>query len=196
MSEGGSDVEVWLVRHGETEWSRSGRHTGVTDLPLTPHGEDAARALAGVLGGTSFELVISSPLVRALRTVELAGVAKTAKVEVTDDLVEWNYGDYEGRTTADIRDERPSWSLWTDGAPRGETPVQVSDRVDRVIDRCRAKGGRCLLVAHGHVLRTLAARWIDQPVAVGAHLPLDTAKVCVLGFDRGTPTLDRWNAEQ
>lgn len=188
-----TDAVVWLIRHGETEWSRSGQHTGVTDLPMTSAGDEAARSLRGVLAGTSFDLVLSSPRRRARHTAELAGVTD---VHVDDDLVEWDYGDYEGRTRADIQDERPDWSIWTDGAPNGETPAQVSARVDRVIATCRAVDGRVLLFSHGHLLRALAARWVAQPVTVGAHLPLDTAKVSVLGHDRGTPTIDRWNAQR
>ena len=187
------DIEVWLVRHGETEWSRSGQHTGTSDLPMTEAGERAATALRDLLAGTSFDLILSSPLVRARRTAELAGFAEAS---IDADLVEWDYGDYEGRTRIDIQDERPDWSIWTDGAPNGESPEDISARVDRVIDKCHAVGGRVLLFAHGHVLRTFAARWIEQPVTVGAHLPLDTAKLCVLAYDRGTPTLDRWNATQ
>ncbi len=184
--------EVWLIRHGETEWSLSGQHTGDTDLPLTAAGEDKAKALAPLLADAAFDRVLSSPLQRAHRTADLAGLAD---VELYDDLVEWRYGDYEGVTTVDIRKTQPRWSVWTDGAPGGESPKDVSARVDRVIDGCRGKGGRTLLVAHGHVLRALAVRWIDQPVAMGIHLPLDTAKLCVLGYDRGVPTLERWNSE-
>lgn len=193
MSSDGSDPEVWLIRHGETEWSRSGRHTGTTDLPLTADGEAEAESLRDMLAGMTFDQVLSSPRQRARRTAELAGLGD---VELSDDLVEWDYGDYEGRTRVDITDERPDWSIWTDGAPGGETPDEISARVDRVIAGCRTTGGRCLLLAHGHVLRALAARWIEQPVEVGAHFPLDTGKVCVLSYDRGTPTLDRWNATQ
>jgi broad specificity phosphatase PhoE len=185
------EPETWLIRHGETEWSRSGRHTGVTDLPMTESGEAAASELRGLLAGTSFDLVLCSPRQRALRTAELAGFTE---VQIDPDLAEWNYGDYEGRTRIDILAERPDWSIWTEGAPNGETPEQISERVERVIARCRAAEGRVLLFAHGHLLRTLAARWIAQPVTVGAHLPLDTAKVCVLAHDRGVPTIDRWNA--
>jgi probable phosphoglycerate mutase len=190
VSEG--EDEVWLVRHGETEWSKSGRHTGTTDLPLTDLGVAAARALHDTLTGTPFDLVLCSPRLRARHTAELAGVTD---VHIEDDLVEWDYGSYEGRTRIDIHGERPGWSIWTDGAPDGETPAHIAHRVERVIGKCRANGGRVLLIAHGHVLRTLAARWIDQPVTVGAHLPLDTAKVSVLSYDRGMPTLDRWNAD-
>ncbi|MBA2772481.1 MAG: histidine phosphatase family protein [Nocardioidaceae bacterium] len=193
MEEDEQETQVWLVRHGETEWSKSGRHTGTTDLPLTTEGVAAATALKDKLSGTTFGLVLCSPRLRARHTAELTEVAN---VTIDEDLAEWNYGDYEGRTRADIQIERPDWSVWTDGAPNGESPDETKVRVDRVISRCRDAGGRVLLFAHGHILRTLAARWIDQPVAVGAHLPLDTAKVSVLSFDRGTPTIDRWNAEQ
>ena len=187
-----AEAEVWLVRHGETEWSRSGQHTGVTDLPLTPAGEEAARSLRARLESVGFDLVLSSPLQRARRTAELAGVEGA---EQEPDLVEWNYGDYEGRTTADIRTERADWSIWTDGAPGGESPEQLRQRVDRVVDRLRAVEGRALLVAHGHVLRALAARWIGAAVGLGVHLPLETARIGMLGYDRGVPTLERWNAE-
>jgi len=193
MDDEEQEIQVWLVRHGETEWSKSGRHTGITDLPLTAEGVAAARSLRDTLSGTTFDLVLCSPRLRARHTAELAEVKN---VTIEEDLVEWNYGDYEGRTRKDIQAERPDWSVWTDGAPNGESPDQTKARVDRVIDRCRDSGGRILLFAHGHILRTLAARWIDQPVGVGAHLPLDTAKVSVLSFDRGTPTIDRWNADQ
>jgi len=161
------EPEVWLVRHGETEWSKSGQHTGVTDLPLTEAGIEAALTLSGLLSGVRFDLVLSSPMVRARRTAELANVEG---VRIEDDLVEWNYGDYEGRTRNDIQSERPGWSVWTQGAPGGESPEVLSARVDRVIATCRSSGGRSLLFAHGHVLRGLAARWIDQPIDVGAHL--------------------------
>jgi len=185
------EPEVWLVRHGETEWSKSGQHTGVTDLPLTEAGVKEGRALAGLLSGVTFDLVLCSPKARARKTAELAEVTG---VRIEDELVEWNYGDYEGRTRKDIQAERPGWSLWTDGAPGGESPEVISARVDRVIATCRGHGGRTLLLAHGHVLRGLAARWIDQPIDVGRHLPLDTATLSVLGYDRGTPTIERWNS--
>jgi probable phosphoglycerate mutase len=159
---------------------------------LTANGEVIARGLADRLAGTTFDRVLSSPLKRARRTAELAGFADA---EIEPDLVEWNYGDYEGRTSIDIHQERPDWSIWIDGGPGGESPDEISARVDRVIDRCRTAGGRSLLFAHGHVLRTLAARWIEEPVTVGSHLPLGTGRVCVLGNDRGIPTLDRWNAQ-
>jgi broad specificity phosphatase PhoE len=186
-------VEIWLIRHGQTEWSRSGRHTGGTDLPLTPYGEEAAKSLASVLQAQSFDQVLASPLQRARRTAELAGFDDSESVE---DLREWDYGEYEGITSAQIHERNPGWSIWTDGCPGGESPADVLQRVSRVLDRCRAVGGRSLLFAHGHVLRTLAVCWIEQPASVGEHLPLDTARVSVLGVDRGSPTLARWNAER
>jgi broad specificity phosphatase PhoE len=185
--------EVWLVRHGETEWSRSGRHTGRTDLPLTTEGEAAAGRLVEVLHAQTFALALSSPLQRAQRTAALAGFPD---VELTDDLVEWDYGRYEGLTRDEIRSEHPGWEIWTHGGPEGESPEQVQARVDRVIERCRAVEGRCLLFAHGHVLRALAARWIEHPVTLGEYLRLDTSRVSVLSIDRGTPVLDRWNSER
>lgn len=184
------ETEVWLIRHGETEWSVSGQHTGKSDLALTPRGEEVATALAARLNEVTFDRVFCSPLRRARRTAELAGFSD---VEIVDDLFEWDYGDYEGRTTVDIHKERPGWSIWTDGTPGGESPDEISARVDRVVDRCRSVGGRTLMFAHGHVLRTLAVRWIDQAIPLGAHLPLGTGRVCILGDDRGIATIDRWN---
>ncbi|MGI8888754.1 MAG: histidine phosphatase family protein [Nocardioidaceae bacterium] len=183
---------MWLIRHGETEWSLTGQHTGVTDVPLTTLGEERARALAPQLTSVQFDQVLASPLQRARVTAELAGFAGA---ERCDDLVEWKYGDYEGVTTVDIRSKDPEWSVWTDGAPGGESPDDVAARVDRVVAGCRSAGGRSLLFAHGHVLRALAARWLDQQLTLGAHLPLGTGKICVLGYDRGVPTIERWNAE-
>ncbi len=184
--------EIWLIRHGQTEWSLSGQHTGVSDIPLTEAGEQAARSLRPVLARTSFDLVLSSPLQRARRTAELAGAHD---VRIDDDLLEWDYGDYEGMTRVEVRETRPDWTVWTGGAAGGESPEQVSARVDRMIEKYRALDGRIALFAHGHILRALAARWIEQPVTLGEHLPLDTARVSVLGYDRGTPTLDRWNCD-
>jgi len=192
---GGDDsggVEIWLLRHGETEWSKSGQHTGTSDIPLTAAGEAAARALAPILARTPFDRVYTSPLQRARRTAELAGVGRG---DIDPDLVEWDYGDYEGLTRVQVRDKQPGWTVWKDGAPRGESPEQVSARADRLIERYAALSGRVLLVAHGHVLRALAARWIRQPVVLGEHLLLDTGTVSVLGFDRGTPVAQRWNCQ-
>ena len=187
-----SETEVWLIRHGETEWSKSGQHTGTSDLPLTAAGEEAARALRPFLARTSFDRVLSSPLQRARRTAELAGVDN---VEIDDDLLEWDYGHYEGLTRVQVRERQPDWSIWSAGAPGGESPEEVTARVDRVIEKLRRSGGRILLFAHGHILRALAVRWIEQAVGLGVHLPLDTAKVSVLSYDRGTPSLGSWNCD-
>jgi len=183
--------EVWIIRHGETEWSKSGRHTGTTELSLTEKGEQDALRLAPALAGVHFDLIMCSPRARARRTAELAGVRG---LEIDAELAEWDYGDYEGRTRVQIQEERPGWSVWADGCPGGESPAQASARVDRVIARIHAIEGRALVFAHGHILRALAARWLTQPVALGAHLELVTGRVSVLGHDRGTPTLELWNA--
>jgi probable phosphoglycerate mutase len=183
-------AEIWLVRHGETEWSRDGRHTSVTDLPLTPRGEQQASVLRDRLAEASFDRVISSPLARAVRTAELAGLEVD---EVDDDLHEWRYGDYEGVSTPDIRETVPGWTVWSHPSPGGESGDEVATRCDRVIARCRDGGGRILLVAHGHLLRVLAARWVAEPYGFGRHLFLDTGTISVLGDDRGSPVLRRWN---
>jgi probable phosphoglycerate mutase len=183
--------DVWLVRHGETEWSRDGRHTGSTDIPLTPEGEEAARGLAPRLAGESFGLVLTSPLRRARRTAELAGFPDA---ETDEDLVEWRYGDYEGITTDEIRESVPDWTVWTHPTPGGESAEEVSTRLDRVVARCRGESADVLLVAHGHALRALAARWLDLPVADGRHLKLDTGTVSVLGHERETAVLLHWNS--
>ncbi len=187
--------ELYLVRHGETEWSRSGQHTGTTDLPLTEAGVAAARALRSMLGHLDNPLVLTSPLQRARETCRLAGL--DASAQVTADLVEWNYGDYEGRTTPDIRAERPGWLLWRDGAPGGEVAAEVGRRVDRVIEQVRGaarNGGRDAVVfAHGHVLRVLGARWIGLPPQDGSRFALSTASVCELGWEREIPVFRRWN---
>jgi probable phosphoglycerate mutase len=182
--------EVWLLRHAETEWSKAHRHTGRTDLPLTEAGEAAARALAPRLAGHDFALVLSSPLQRARRTAELAGVGDRAQLR--DDLMEWDYGFAEGRTTEDIRQERPGWVVWAGPLEGGEGPDDVGARADRVIAEALAADGDALLVAHGHVLRVLAARWLEQPAAFGARLRLRTGGVGVLGFERETRVLLRW----
>ncbi len=181
--------QVWLVRHGMTEWSSKGRHTGLTDIPLTPEGERAALALRSVLAGHAFALQLTSPLVRARHTADLAGFTP----EVDPDLREWDYGEYEGRTTAEIRSERDGWTIWNGGTPGGETVDDVAARADRVIARARAASGDTILFAHGHLLRVLGARWIGAPPSAAAHLLLSTAAVCVLGWERLTPALARWN---
>lgn len=183
--------ELWLVRHGPTEWSRAGRHTSVTDLPLLPDGEDDARALAPRLTDLDPALVLSSPRERARRTAELAGYADPT---VDDDLVEWAYGEYEGITTAEIRESDPGWTVWTHPTPGGETAEQVSTRLDRVVARVRAVEGPSLVFGHGHALRALAARWLELPVSDGRHFRLDTATVSTLGWEREVPVVLRWNA--
>jgi probable phosphoglycerate mutase len=180
-------VRIVLVRHGQTEWSLSGRHTSTTDLPLTDDGRRAARALD--LRDRKFALVLASPRLRARETCRLAGL----ECEIDEDLAEFDYGEYEGLTTKEIRAERPGWSLWTDGAPGGETVEEVGARVDRVIARCLAAGGDVALFAHGHVLRILAARWLELPPARGANFALDTASVSELGFERETRAVWKWN---
>lgn len=182
--------ELWLVRHGETEWSRDGKHTSTTDLPLTSDGEEAAILLGPRLYDVDFDLVLTSPRQRARRTAELAGFRD---VEVDEDLVEWAYGDYEGVTTAEIRETVPDWSVWTHPVPRGETADEVSARLDRVIARARDHD-RTLVFAHGHSLRVLTARWLEQPAAEGRFFRLDTSTVSVLGFERETPALLKWNS--
>jgi broad specificity phosphatase PhoE len=174
---------VYLVRHGETAWSITGQHTGRTDLALTSHGEQEASALGPRLKGLSFDHVLSSPLRRALRTCELAGFAGLATLE--PDLLEWDYGHYEGRTLAQIHQERPGWELFRDGCPGGESVLQITERVERVVSRLRAFKGNVLIFSSGHVLRVLAARWIDASAALGRRLLLDPASVSLLGYDHG-----------
>lgn len=190
--EAGSTGDVVLVRHGETEWSLSGQHTGLTDIPLTDRGREEARLLTPLLAGADFALVLSSPLRRARETCKLAGLGD--RMEIEPDLVEWNYGEYEGLTSAQINGIAPGWMLFTDGCPGGESPEQVGVRVDHVIRRVRSIAGRVAVFAHGHVLRVFAARWIGLPPAVGRHFLLDTSTICVLGYYRGTPAVKRWNA--
>ena len=183
--------KLWLVRHGETEWAKAGRHTSRTDVPLTELGRRQATSVARKLLGHEFVLVLSSPKVRALETARLAGFGE--RVALTDDLLEWDYGADEGRTTAEIRADRPGWTIWNDGPLDGETAAQVAERVDRVIELVRAGDGDALLFAHGHVLRVLAARWIGEPPSEGRSFELSTATLSVLGWERETPTIERWN---
>ena len=190
MSSDDTSQVVWLVRHGPTEWSESGQHTGSTDVPLTDKGEAAAKALAPVLGVVEFARVVSSPLTRAKRTAELAGVTVD---DLDDDLREWDYGDYEGRTTPEIRETVPGWTVWRDGCPNGEIAGEVGARVDRAIERIRAVDGDVAVFAHGHVLRVLAARWLGETAEFGRHYALSTAAICVLGYEREAPVIFRWN---
>jgi probable phosphoglycerate mutase len=184
--------EVFLIRHGETEWSLSGQHTGSTDIPLTDHGEAAARLLAPVLADRDFSLVLCSPLQRARRTCELAGLGGQASID--PDLAEWNYGSYEGLTPAAIREQHPGWLVFRDGCPAGESPAEMGERVDRVISRVRQNGGRVALFAHGHVFRVFVARWIELSPSHGAHFLLDTSTLTILSYYRGIPAVKCWNA--
>jgi broad specificity phosphatase PhoE len=182
--------EVWLVRHGETEWSRDRRHTSRTDLALTDVGVSAAEVLHDRLTAVAFDLVLTSPRERARRTAALAGFPDA---EPDADLVEWDYGDYEGITTAQIQESVPGWSVWTHESPGGESSADVTARTDRVVERIRATGGRVLVFGHGHHLRAFAARWLGVPVLGGRHLRLDTATVSVLGYEHEYPAIIRWN---
>lgn len=185
-------MEIVLARHGETEWSRDGRHTGRTDIPLTESGRREAELLRGALGEWRFERVLSSPLERALETCRLAGLGDAA--QTTEDLLEWDYGEYEGITTAQIRESRPDWYLWRDGCPGGEQVADVGRRVDRVIASLDGLEGAAAVFAHGHLLRVMAARWAGLGPEAGALLALDTGTLSVLGYERETRALRRWNA--
>lgn len=183
--------ELWLARHGETEWSRSRRHTGRTDIPLTARGEQQAEALGERLRGVEFSLVLASPLERARRTAELAGFGEELRFD--EDLMEVDYGEYEGRTTAEIRRARPDWDLWRDGCPGGETIAEAAARAERVIARVRAVDGPVLLVGHGHLTRTLASRALTLDPDHGRHLALDPASLSIVGAEHAAPALWLWN---
>lgn len=185
-------MNLFCIRHGETEWSLSGQHTGVTDIPLTDNGRQLARRLEPVLSRHSFALVLVSPLQRARETCKLAGLAE--KAIVMPDLAEWNYGRYEALTPAQIHEENPGWMLFRDGSPGGETPEEVGLRVDRVIARALEADGDVALFAHGHVLRTLTARWIGLPPGEGKRFLLGTGTLCILGFYRDVRAVNVWNA--
>ena len=187
-------MNIFLIRHGETQWSLTGRHTGRTDLPLTNNGERRAIALRAPLGRVRFSLVLTSPLQRARRTCELAGLGADARVE--PDLQEWNYGDYEGRTTADICAQRPGWDVFRDGCPHGESVEQIIQRAERVLDALRPVEGTVAVFSHGQFLRALAMLWVGLPIPAGAHFSLDTASVSILGYERrtgGIPAICLWN---
>ena len=185
--------QIFLVRHGETEWSRSGRHTGRTDITLTPDGERAADLLKPALQGRSFAAVFTSPVQRARETCRRAGFPEAS---VENDLSEWNYGVYEGRTTLDIRKETPEWSVWLSPIPNGEAIDEVAERARRVIHRATEENGDVALFAHGHILRILAACWMNLPPQAGRHLGLDTASISVLGYERKTRVIRHWNVTQ
>src|SRR5574341_261908 len=188
----GPAQRVFIVRHGETEWSLSGQHTGTTDIPLTEHGRQVARLLRPILAKESVALALTSPLQRAQETCRLTGFGDVAKVE--PDLVEWNYGRYEGLTPAQIHVTAPGWLIFRDGCPGGEQPEEIGARVDRVIAKVRAVEGNVALFAHGHVFRVLAARWLGLPALAGQHFLLDTATMTILSYYRGVPAIKQWNA--
>ena len=187
-----SEPKIYLLRHGETEWSLNGRHTGVTDIPLTENGRMIARLLQPILGREKFAMVLTSPLQRARETCELAGLSTLANID--RDLLEWNYGEYEGLTTEQIQQTKPNWSLFRDGCPDGESPLQIAVRADRIVAKIRAVDGNVALFAHGHILRVLAARWISLSESYGEHFLLDTATLNVLGYYGEAPAFKIWNA--
>jgi probable phosphoglycerate mutase len=189
-------LTLYFVRHGETEWSLSGQHTGHSDIPLTPRGEDQARALASRLRAIHFDHILTSPRQRARRTCELAGLAAAATVD--PDLSEWDYGEYEGRRTVDIRKERPDWNIFEDGCPGGESATQISDRVDRTIARLCALSGNIIVFSHGQFGCVLATRWIGLPVASAKHFAMATASLSILGYQPRhpeTPVISLWNSQ-
>ncbi len=189
-----SPLQLFVIRHGETEWSLSGRHTGVSEIPLTARGEDEARALAPALREIAFARVLTSPRQRARRTCELAGLGAAAEVE--PDLAEWLYGDYEGLTPAEIAERRPGWELFRDGCPGGETPQQVCDRADRLLQSLRKPAGTIALFTHGHFGRARAVRWIGLSIAIGGRFALRTASIGILGYEPGhgdAPVIALWN---
>ena len=187
-------LQLFVIRHGETEWSLSGQHTGVSEIPLTAHGEDEARALAPTFRDVAFARVLISPRQRARRTCELAGL--DGAVEIEPNLAEWGYGEYEGLTPAEIDNRRPGWEVFRDGCPGGETPGQVSDRADRFLQGLRAATGNIALFTHGHFARALAVRWIGLPISVGGRFALSTASIGILGYDPAhpdVPVIALWN---
>jgi broad specificity phosphatase PhoE len=185
-------AEIVLIRHGETEWSRDGRHTGSIDIPLTDEGRRQAELVGSWLAGRAFDRVLTSPLSRALETCRLAGFGERA--EPREELLEWDYGEYEGLTTPQIRERRPDWYLWRDGCPGGETGADVGRRADRVVGELREADGDAALFAHGHVLRVLTARWLELDPEKGALFALATATLSVLGWERETAVIKVWNA--
>lgn len=183
--------EIWLIRHAETEWSKAGKHTGRTDIPLTDDGRAHAATLPERLGGQTFDAVFVSPLSRARETARLAGLGDQAQLR--DELLEYDYGDYEGITTDEIRQDRPGWYLWRDGVPNGESPDDVGARADRILDEAASVGGNVALVAHGHVLRVIGARWTGEPASYAGRLALGTGALCRLGTERDVRVIRAWN---
>ncbi len=187
-------TDLYLIRHGETEWSKTGRHTSVTDLPLTDAGLAQADRLRGRLDPGEFGLILSSPQTRALQTAERAGFTGATAPTVDPDLVEWDYGDYEGLSSDQIEEQRPNWQLWTDGCPSGETPVQITDRINRLISRIRGSGAdRAICFGHGHALRVVTLCWLGLDLCHGEQFPLKTTSISVLGTAKGQPALQHWN---
>ncbi len=193
MSATHAQNQVWLVRHGETEWSKLGKHTGRTDIPLLGEGREMAARLEAVLARQAFARVLSSPLSRARMTCELAGLG--ARAELRPELLEWDYGVYEGKTSAEIREDRPDWSLWRDGGPGGEAPGDIARRVDALLTELRGADGDVILFAHGHVLRVLVARWLGLGPEAGRFFMLGTATISKLTCDRGAPVVLLWNSD-
>jgi broad specificity phosphatase PhoE len=190
-----ASLRLYLIRHGETEWTLTGQHTGLTDIPLTAHGEDEARELAGRLSQIEFTHVLTSPRIRARQTCALAGLGPEAETE--PDLAEWDYGDYEGKRSVDIRKDRPDWNVYRDGCPGGETPVHISDRADRLIKRLRGLDGNVALFSHGQFGSVLAVRWIGLPVVAGQHFSLGEASLSILSDDPHhpeVPVIALWSA--
>ena len=188
-------LQIYFIRHGETAWSLTGQHTGRTDLPLTPHGQETARQLATTLNRMPFSLVLTSPRLRARATCDATGLGAGAQIE--PNLAEWDYGDYEGLRTAEIHQRHPGWNIWEEGCPGGETPAQARGRADQIITRLQGLSGKVALFSHGHFGRVLAARWIGLPVAQGQHFALDPASISILGFETGHPhrrVIALWNA--
>jgi broad specificity phosphatase PhoE len=183
--------QVYLIRHGETEWSLTGQHTGITDIPLTENGRRLAMRLKPILAKQKFVMVLTSPLKRARDTCEVSGLGAAAHID--NDLVEWNYGEYEGLTSHEIRKRTPGWLLFDHGCPGGETPEQVGDRADRIIVRARGQHGNVALFAHGHLLRVVAARWLGFAAGAGRHFLLDTGTLNILSYYQGIPAIKEWN---
>jgi broad specificity phosphatase PhoE len=183
--------QVYLIRHGETEWSLTGQHTGITDIPLTENGRRLAKRLQSFLAKQSFVMVLTSPLKRARETCELSGLGAAAQID--NDLMEWNYGEYEGLTSREIRQKVPGWLLFDHGSPGGETPEQVGERADRIIARARRQQGNVALFAHGHLLRMVAARWLGFAAGAGRHFLLDTGTLSILRYYQAIPAIKEWN---